>query len=241
MDVHYTFYDEKKKNTSFQCSGSGLSNYDLQPKSSLLSLSVNKLLMEHRQSLIYVLSMAAFALQQLNWVGAMEIVWSAKPKILTGFSSSHVWMCKLDNKAERWRIDAFELWCWRILLRVPWTARRSNQSILKEISPEYSLEGLMLKLQYFGHLMWRTDLTHWKRPWCWERLKAGEGKNKGGDGWMASSTRWTWICVSSRSWWWTGSLACCSPWGHKESDMTERLNWLTDCQPFTEKVYSTLH
>ena len=63
------------------------------------------------------------------------------------------------NKAEHWRIDAFELWCWRRLLRVPWTARRSNQSILKEISPEYSLEGLMLKLklQYFGHLMWRTD------------------------------------------------------------------------------------
>jgi len=63
------------------------------------------------------------------------------------------------KKAEHWRIDAFELWCWRRLLRVPWTARRSNQSILKEISPEYSLEGLMLKLklQYSGHLMWRTD------------------------------------------------------------------------------------
>ena len=63
------------------------------------------------------------------------------------------------KKAEHWRIDAFELWCWRRLLRVPWTARRSNQSILKEISPEYSLEGLMIKikLQYFGHLMWRTD------------------------------------------------------------------------------------
>ena len=63
------------------------------------------------------------------------------------------------KKAEHWRIDAFELWCWRRLLKVPWTARRSNQSILKEISPEYSLEGLMLKLklQYFGHLMWRTD------------------------------------------------------------------------------------
>ena len=63
------------------------------------------------------------------------------------------------KKAERWRIDAFELWCWRRLLRVPWTARRSNQSVLKEISPEYSLEGLMLKLklQYFGHLMWRAD------------------------------------------------------------------------------------
>ena len=61
------------------------------------------------------------------------------------------------KKAEHWRIDAFELWCWRRFLRVPWTARRSNQSILKEISPEYSLEGLMLKLQYFGHMMWRTD------------------------------------------------------------------------------------
>ena len=90
------------------------------------------------------------------------------------------------NKAERWRIDAFELWCWRRLLRVPWTARRSNQPILKKISPEYSLEGLMLKLrlQYFGHLMWRTD--SWKRPRCWERLKAGgEGDNRGRDGWMA--------------------------------------------------------
>ena len=76
-----------------------------------------------------------------------------------GFSSSHIWMWELDHKAEHWRIDAFELWCWRRLLRVLWTARRSNQSILKEISPEYSLEGLMLKLklQYFGHLMWRTD------------------------------------------------------------------------------------
>ena len=76
-----------------------------------------------------------------------------------GFPSSHVWMREL-NKRQHWRTDAFELWCWRRLLRVPWTARRSNQSILKEINPEYSLEGLMLKLklQYFGHLMWRADL-----------------------------------------------------------------------------------
>ena len=78
-----------------------------------------------------------------------------------GFSSGHVWMWELDTvkKAERWRIDAFELWCWRRLLRVPWTARRSSQSILKEISPGWSLEGLMLKLklQYFGHLMRRVD------------------------------------------------------------------------------------
>ena len=76
-----------------------------------------------------------------------------------GFSNSHVWMCEMDYKAECQRIDAFELWCWRRLLRVPWTARRSNLSILKEISPEYSLERLMLKLklQSFGHLMQRTD------------------------------------------------------------------------------------
>ena len=95
------------------------------------------------------------------------------------------------KKAEWWRIDAFELWCWRRLLRVLWTARRSNQSIIKEISPEYSLEGLMLKLkhQYFGHLMGR--LTHWKRPWCWERLRAGEGDDRGWDGWMASLTQRT--------------------------------------------------
>ena len=93
------------------------------------------------------------------------------------------------KKAERRRIDAFELWCWRRLLRVPWTARRSNQSILKEISREYSLDGLMLKLkiQYFGHLMLRTL----KRPWCWERLKAREGDNRRWDGWKASLTQWT--------------------------------------------------
>ena len=95
------------------------------------------------------------------------------------------------TEAECWRIDAFELWCWRRLLRVPWTARRSNQLVLKAISPEYSLEGLILKLklQYFGP--WCEELTHWKRPWCWERLKAGgEGDDRGWDSWMASPTRW---------------------------------------------------
>ena len=107
------------------------------------------------------------------------------------FSISHIWTLQ---KAECWRTDAFELWCWRRLLRVPWTARRSNQSILKEISPEYSLEGLMLKLkpQYFGHLMWK--IARWKRLWCWEWLKAGgEGDDRGWDGWMPSPTRWTWV------------------------------------------------
>ena len=121
------------------------------------------------------------------------------PVVMYGCES---WTIK---KAEHRRIDAFELWSWRRLLRVPWTARRSNQSILKEISPEYSLEGLMLKLklQYFGH--WCEELTHWKRPWCWERLRAGgEGNNRGWDGWMASMTQWTWVWVNSGSWWWTG-------------------------------------
>ena len=91
------------------------------------------------------------------------------------------------------------------LLRVPWTARRSNQSILKETSPGCSLEGLMLKLkiQYFGHLMWRVDSLIW--CWCWEGLRVGgEGDDRGWDGWMASPTPWTWVWVNSGSWWWTG-------------------------------------
>ena len=130
------------------------------------------------------------------------------------------------KKGEHRRTDAFELWCWRRLLRVPWTARRSDQSTLEEISPEYSLGRLMLKLklQYFGHLIWRTD--SFERPWCWERLRAGgEGDDRGWDGWMASLTRWTWVWVSSGSCDGQGSLACCGSWGHKESDTTELLNW----------------
>ena len=92
------------------------------------------------------------------------------------------------KKAECWRIDAFELWCWRKLLRVPWTARRSNQSILKEISPEYSLEGLTLKLklQYFDHLMQRTDYLEKTLTWEWQ--EGGEGDDRGWHGWMTSPT-----------------------------------------------------
>ena len=102
------------------------------------------------------------------------------PVVMYGSES---WTVK---KAEGWRIDAFELWCWRIL-RVPGTARRSNQSILKEISPECSLEGLMLKLKNSNtSATSREELTHWKRLWCWEGLGAGgEGDNRGWDGWMA--------------------------------------------------------
>ena len=141
------------------------------------------------------------------------------PVVMYGCES---WTMK---KAEHRRIDAFELCCWRRLLRVPWTARRSNQSILKEISPGISLEGMMLKLklQYFGHLM--EELTHWKRLWCWEGLGSGEGDNRGWDSWMH---HWFNGCESE----WTarvgdgqGGLACCNSWGHKESDTTERLNW----------------
>ena len=109
------------------------------------------------------------------------------------------------EKAEHWRIYAFELWCWRRLLKVLWTARRSNQSILKDINLEYSLEGLMLKLkpQYFGHLMERTD--SFEKILMLGMIKGGrEGDGRGWDGWIASLTRWTWVWVNSGSWWWTG-------------------------------------
>ena len=106
------------------------------------------------------------------------------------------------KKLERQRIDAFELWCWRGCLRIPWTAI-SNQSSLKELNPEDSLGLVMkLKLQYFGH--WCEELTHWKRPWCWERLKAGEGNDRGWDGWMESPTQWIRVWANSRRWWKTG-------------------------------------
>ena len=109
-----------------------------------------------------------------------------------------------------------------------WTARRSNQSVLKEISLEYSLEGLMLKpkLQYFGHLMRRANL---KRPWCWERLRAGEGDDRGWDGWMASAIRWTCVWVNSGSWWWTGRPGVLQSMGSQrvEHDWETELNWFS--------------
>ena len=136
------------------------------------------------------------------------------------------WIIK---KAEHQRIDALELWCWRRLLRVPWTTRRSKQSILKEIIPEYSLERLTLKLkfQYFDYLMWR--ITHWKRPWCWERLKArGQEDSRGWDCWMESPTWWTWVWASSRSWWWTGKPDMLQSMGSQRvrHDWATELNWL---------------
>ena len=150
------------------------------------------------------------------------------PVVMYGCKS---WTIK---KAERRRIDALELWCWRRLLRVPWTARRSNQSILKEISPGCSLEGLILKLklQYFGHLMWRADSL--KRPWCWERLRAvGEGDGRGWDGWMASPTQWTWVWVDSLCWWWTGRPGMLWFMGSQRvrHDWATELNWMMKVDP----------
>ena len=120
------------------------------------------------------------------------------PVVMYGCES---WTVK---KAEPQRIDAFELRYWKRHLRIPWTAR-SNQSILKEINPEYSLEGLILKLKfwYFSHLC--EELTHLKRPWCWQRVRVGgEGDDRGWDGWMALSTQWMWVWASSERWWRTG-------------------------------------
>ena len=98
------------------------------------------------------------------------------------------------KKTECWRIDVFEQWCWSRLWRVPWTATRCIQFILKEISPEYSLVDWCWSWNSNTLATWCKELTHWKRPWCWERLKAeGEGDDRGWDGWMASLTRWTWV------------------------------------------------
>ena len=107
------------------------------------------------------------------------------------------------KKTEHQRIDAFELWFWKRLLRVPWVAKRSNQSILKETIPEYSLGELKLKHQCFGQ--WCKELTHWKWCWFWERLRTrGEGGNGWWDCWMASPTQWTWVWANSRRYWRTG-------------------------------------
>ena len=131
------------------------------------------------------------------------------------------------KNAQRQRIDALELWCWIRLLRVPWTTRRSNQSILKEINPQYLLEGLLLKLklQYFGQLMQRANPM--ENTWCWERLRAGRaGNDRGWDCWMASSTQCTWIWAKSRSWWWTGKPSVLQSMGSQivRYDWTE-LSW----------------
>ena len=124
------------------------------------------------------------------------------PVVMYGCGS---WTVK---KAEHQRIDAFELWFWRRLLRVPWTARRSSQSILKEISLGVHWKDWCWSWNSSPLATWCKELTHWKRPRCWERLReGGEGEDRGWDGWMASPTQWTSVWVNSGSLWWTGRPA----------------------------------
>ena len=150
------------------------------------------------------------------------------PVVMYGCES---WTVK---KAESRRIDAFKLWCWRRLLRVPWTARRSNQSILRDICPGCSLEGIMLKLklQYFGHLMQRVDSL--EKILMLGGIGAGaEGDDRGWDGCMASLTRWTWVWVNSGSWWCTGRPGVLRFMGSQRvgHDWATELNWIESYSP----------
>ena len=137
---------------------------------------------------------------------------------------------KLTNtqKAECRRIDAFELWCWRRLLRVPWSARRYNQSILKRSVLGVHWKDWCWSWNSNTLATWCEELTHWERPWCWERLRAGgEGDDRGWDGWMASPTQWTWVWVDSGSWWWTGRPGVLQLMGSQRvgHDWGTELNW----------------
>ena len=126
------------------------------------------------------------------------------------------------KKAEHRRIAAFELWCWRRPFRVPWNAKRWNQSILKEISPEYSLEDAEAETP----IIWPPDSKNWltgKDPDAGKIEGRKEGDDRGWDGWMASPTQWTWVWVNSGSWWWHGTLACCS-----SGSQRVRHDWVTE-------------
>ena len=131
------------------------------------------------------------------------------------------------KKTEHWRIDTFELWCWKRLLRVPWTARISNQSVLREINPEYSLERLMLKwkFQYFGHLIGRVNPLE-KTLMLGKIEGRRRGDNRGQDGWMASRTQWTWVWANSRRWWRTGKPCMLQSMGLQRTGH----DWVTEQQ-----------
>ena len=157
-----------------------------------------------------------------------DITWPTKVRLVKAMVFPVV-MCGCESwtmkKAEHRIIDVFELWCWRRLLRVPWTARRSNQSIVKEINPEYWKDWCWSSNTLAS---WCKELTHLKKPWCWERLKAGrEGHDQVWDGWMASPTQWTWVWVSSRSWWWTERPGVLQSIGSQRvgHDWVTELNW----------------
>ena len=154
------------------------------------------------------------------------------PVVMYRFES---WAIK---KAECWRIDAFKLWCWRRLLRVPWIAKRSNQSILKEINSEYSLEVLMLKLklQSFGHLMpWAHSL---EKPLMLGRIGGRRRRGRQRMRWFDGFTDSMDVSLSKLRELVTGSLACCNSWSRKESDTTEQLNWTEIIKRKISKVWS---
>ena len=137
------------------------------------------------------------------------------------------------KKAECQRIDAFELWCWRRLLRVPWTAKRSNQLILKEISLVIHWKDWCWSWNSNTLATWCEELTHWKTPWCWERLNVGgEEDDRGWDIWMAPPTLWTWVWVGSRSWWWTGRPGVLQSVGSQTvgHNWATELNWFYICK-----------
>ena len=139
------------------------------------------------------------------------------------------------KKAERWRIDAFELWCWRRLLRVPWTVRRSVLGVhWKDWCWSWNSNTLAT---------WCKELTHLKRPWCWERLKAGEeGDDRAWDGWMASPTQWTWVWVDSGSWWWTGRPGVLQFMGSQRigHGWATELNWTEEAAAAAKSLQSCL-
>ena len=150
------------------------------------------------------------------------------PVVMYGCES---WTVK---KAEHQRIDALELWCWRRLLRVSWTAKRSNQSILKEISPSVHWKDWCWSSNSNTLATWCEELTHLKRLWCWKRLNAGgEGDDRGQDGWMASQTQWTWVWASSGSWWWTGKPGVLQSMGVTKSQ-TRLSDWT---EPTCKEIY----
>ena len=126
------------------------------------------------------------------------------------------------KKAEHWRTDTFELWCWRRLLRVPWTARRSNQDLRKSVL-NIHWKDWCWSWNSNTLATWSKEMAHLKRPWCWERLKAGEEGDGGWDGWMASPTQWTWVWVNSGSWRWTGRPGMLQPMGSQRV----RHDWMT--------------